>query len=362
MKTKQLKHPIALSEPEQAALLHPEEAWPDLSPAQGELCRAAAALSQAADGAQAALSQSYRELAEEAGGAGRGAEIDQSVQRIISSFKQINLSVIDTYQRTTAMEDELSARFRDMRKSRDRRWFLPNPPANGMIDLAEQQRNHFARGINLYKLLLVCFVGSFAGVVVETIWCLLRYGYLESRAGLIYGPFNLLYGVGAVALTVTLYRFRNRGRWLSFLGGMAVGSLVEYLCSWGQEALFGSRSWDYSAMPFNLNGRICLLYSCFWGILGVLWIKDIYPRMAKWILKLPNQAGRVFTWCLTLFLVFNAAMSLVTVWRWSERLEGAAPANSFWAAIDDRFPDERMERVYANMRFGKPSLPPEETQ
>ena len=93
--------------------------------------------------------------------------------------------------------------------------------------------------------MLVCFVGSFAGVVVESIWCILRHGYLESRAGLVYGPFNLLYGVGALTLTLALYRFRNRGRWLSFLGGMLVGSVVEYICSWGQELILGSRSWVY---------------------------------------------------------------------------------------------------------------------
>ena len=218
--------------------------------------------------------------------------------------------------------------------------------------LEEQQRNHFARGINLYKLLLVCFVGSFAGVVVEMLWCLVRNGYIESRAGLVYGPFNLLYGAGAVVLTLALYRYRNRGYLLSFLGGMIVGSVVEYVCSWGQEALFGSRSWDYSNIPFNLNGRICLLYSVFWGVLGVLWIKDIYPRMAKWILKIPNKAGKIMTWCLTIFLVINAVVTCVAVARWSQRVQGDAPAGSFWTFVDERFPDERMERIFANMEFG----------
>ena len=68
---------------------------------------------------------------------------------------------------------------------------------------------------------------------------------------------------------------------------------IEYLCSFFQEMLFGSTSWDYSNIPFNLNGRICLLYSVFWGILGILWIKEIYPRMAVWILKIPNKVGKI---------------------------------------------------------------------
>lgn len=303
--------------------------------------------------AEKELEKSYRTLAEEPKENGENAHLDQQIQKEIDSLKEVNNDLKQAHQRTMAMEDELTARFRDMQKSRDRKWYRLNPPANGTIDLEERQRKHFAQGINIYKLMLVCFVGSFAGVVVESIWCVLRHGYLESRAGLVYGPFNLLYGVGALTLTLALYRFRNRGRWLSFLGGMVVGSVVEYICSWGQELILGSRSWDYSRMPFNLNGRICLLYSCFWGILGVLWIKDIYPRMAKWILKLPNRFGKIATWCVAAFMVVNCVVSMVAVYRWSERVHEIPASGSFWEMVDERFPDERMERVYANMNFGK---------
>ena len=300
------------------------------------------------------LQEYYVRLAQEAKQSEKPSEaLDEEVRREIDTLKRASGNLNQALQATNKLEDELSARFFDMRTSRNRKWYLPNPPANGSIDLEEQQSHHFARGINLYKLLLVCFVGSFAGVVVEVLWCLVRNGYIESRAGLVYGPFNLLYGAGAVVLTLALYRYRNRGYLLSFLGGMIVGSVVEYVCSWGQEALFGSRSWDYSNIPFNLNGRICLLYSVVWGVLGVLWIKDLYPRMAKWILKIPNKAGKILTWCLTAFLVVNAVVTCVAVARWSQRVQGEPAASSFWSVVDERFPDERMERIFANMEFGQ---------
>ena len=125
---------------------------------------------------------------------------------------------------------------------------------------------------------------------------------------------------------------------------MIAGSVVEYICSWGQELIFGSRSWDYSHMSFNINGRICLLYSVFWGFPGMLWIKNIYPRMAKLILKIPNRIGKIVTWILVVFFVFHALMSCVSMYRWSQRLDGAAPFNAFWEFIDERFPNERMEK------------------
>lgn len=275
----------------------------------------------------------------------------ENAQRKAESLKRATSNISKALAQTYAVSDELNARCKDINKQRKKRRFLSAAPANASIDLHESSTKHFAKGLSIYKLLLICFIGSFAGVVIELLWCLITNGYLESRSGLVYGPFNLLYGAGAVVLTLCLYKFRNRGTWISFVGGIIVGSVVEYICSWGQEVLFGSRSWDYSHMPFNINGRICLLYSVFWGFLGVLWIKNLYPRLAKWILKIPNHAGKIITWLLTVFFVFNAFMSLVTVHRWSERVEGLEPSNAFEEILDERFPDERMEKIFANMEF-----------
>lgn len=278
-------------------------------------------------------------------------ECQGDVQGKADSLKRATSNITKALTQAYAVSDELNARWKDINKQKKKRRLHIAAPANAAIDLSESKTNHFAKGVNIYKLLLVCFVGSFVGVVIELIWCLVTHGYLESRSGLVYGPFNLLYGAGAVALTLCLYKFRNRGAWLSFAGGMIVGSVVEYICSFGQELIFGSRSWDYSGVPFNINGRICLLYSVFWGFLGVLWIKTIYPIMAKWILKLPNKAGKIITWVLLVFFVFNSVVTLISMTRWTQRMDGIEPATTFEEFIDERFPDERMEKVFANMVF-----------
>lgn len=262
-------------------------------------------------------------------------------------------SLLQSYQTVTALEDELKSRTHDTKRAVKRKLPVFNPPTNGAIDLEEERKDHFARGINIYKLLLLLAVGSFAGVIVEMLWCYLTRGYLESRRGLVYGPLNLLYGAGAVLLTLTLYRFRNRGYFWSFIGGFTVGSALEYLCSLFQELLLGSRSWDYSEMPFNINGRICLAYSIFWGVLGVLWIKDIYPRAAKLILRIPNKWGRIITVSIAVFLAFDAAVTAVALARWSMRIKGDPASNALAEFVDERFPDERMERIFANMEFGE---------
>ena len=260
-------------------------------------------------------------------------------------------------QKTNELIDEVETRLKETeqydKKKKKKLRILPPAPTNAQIDYREKQEAHFAQGITFYKLFWVFFIGCFAGVVLETLYCLIQRGHYESRVGLIYGPFNLVYGIGALCLTGALYRFRNRGRIFSFVGGFLVGSVVEYACSWFQETFFGSTSWDYSNMPFNLNGRICLLYSVFWGILGIFWIKDIYPRMAKWILKIPNKLGKPLTWALLVFMVFNSVMTLCTSLRWTARREGVPAGNAFEEYIDAHYPDERMQRIFANAEFSE---------
>ena len=278
-------------------------------------------------------------------------EEGEELQKRIDSYKRGTANLRKAYIQSLNVSDEYSTRWHDLKRSKRKRRFIPAAPANSTIDLSEERSGYFAKGKNIYKLLLICYAGSFVGVVIELIWCLLTRGYLESRAGLVYGPFNLLYGVGAMAITAFLYRFRNHSKWYAFIGSMLFASVLEYFCSWGMEFVLGSRAWDYSMVPFNINGRICLLYSVMWGFLGVLWIKDLYPRISALMLRIPNKAGKIITWVLTVFFVFNFVVSMIALYRWSQRVNGIEASNAFLEWIDVRFPNERMEGVYANMEF-----------
>ncbi|MEG1862174.1 MAG: putative ABC transporter permease [Oscillospiraceae bacterium] len=210
---------------------------------------------------------------------------------------------------------------------------------------------HFASGLNFYNLFWVFFIGSFLGVVVETIWIFFKNGYIESRVGLIYGLFNLVYGFGALAMMIGLYPLRKKSdRWL-MLGGVLIGTFVEYFSSWVEEMLFGSASWNYSNLPLNLNGRVNLLYSFFWGFLAIFWVKDIYPRISGWIKKIPNNIGKPLTWVLAAFMLFNIAMSLGAVKSWSRRVYGQPVDTQAEQWFEEKFPDKKMEKIFPSMQF-----------
>ncbi|MGL5677626.1 MAG: putative ABC transporter permease [Cellulosilyticaceae bacterium] len=225
---------------------------------------------------------------------------------------------------------------------------LPDAEA---LEKEEREQDHFAKGLNFYKLFCIFFIGCIVGVVVEVLWCLATRHYYESRVGLIYGPFNLVYGFGALAMAVGLYWMRHKRDFTIFWGGVVIGSVIEYICSWVQEIMFGSISWNYTSFPFNLDGRINLLYSFFWGILAIIWIKFIYPLMMKGILRIPNRVGKVLTWVLLVFMVFNTVMSALAVERWAMRREGKATDKPIWEYFDKHFPDEKMQDTFPNMIF-----------
>lgn len=258
------------------------------------------------------------------------------------------------HKSTSDISDEIKTRIKEAEtyeKESDKGRFFKPKPTNAMIDYAEDKTNHFARGNTFYKLFWIFFIGCFGGVIIEMIFCLITRGHLENRVGLIWGPFNLVYGLGALALSFFLYKYRNRSRFYSFAGGFIVGSIIEYLCSFFQELVFGSTSWDYSNMPFNLNGRICLLYSIFWGLLGILWIKYVYPRVATWILKIPNKVGKVLTYCLLVFMIVDSIASGIVVYRWHERTKGVVASSRLDEIIDTAYPDKTMEWLFPNLEF-----------
>ncbi|MBQ7931990.1 MAG: putative ABC transporter permease [Clostridia bacterium] len=210
----------------------------------------------------------------------------------------------------------------------------------------------FAQGLNLYKLFWIFAFGCFLGVVIETLWCIFRYHKLESRKGLVWGPFNLVYGFGALAMTLGLYPIRDCRDLLIFAAGSVIGGVFEYLCSVVQEKLTGTVSWDYRDFPLNLHGRINLLYCFFWGILALLWVKDLFPNMTSLIEKIPSSVGVPLTWLGILFFVIDSILSALVVYRMNARCSGSAKTSRYWKMIDSRYPDEKVKRIYPNMQFG----------
>ena len=212
-----------------------------------------------------------------------------------------------------------------------------------------QKLNVFAEGICLDKLIWVFLVSALLGDIIETLYCRALEGVWMSRSSVLYGPFSIVWGIGAVVLTLVLSRFAHKpDRYIFFVGAL-IGGVYEYGCSLFTELVFGYVFWDYSWMLFNIDGRTNLLYMGFWGILSVVWIKLIYPKMSNVIEKLPALQGKIITWILVVFMICNSLISAMAVIRYTQRKEGAKANTVVEEFLDANYEDTMIEKVWPNM-------------
>lgn len=207
----------------------------------------------------------------------------------------------------------------------------------------------FAKGVGFYKLLWVFVVACVLGFLIETVFALVNRGVLENRTGMVYGPFNQVYGFGAVLMVILLHPLaKKKDRWL-FLASALLGGVYEFACSWIQEFMFGTYSWNYTGNPTSIGGRTSLTLMLWWGVLGVVFIKGIYPWLSGLIERIPRRPGLVLTWIIALFLATDLAISGAAVGRWVGRQEEQPPQSTLDTFLDKRFPDETMELIYPSM-------------
>lgn len=221
-------------------------------------------------------------------------------------------------------------------------------PDTKKVEKTKKSETVFAYGCSFYKIFWLFLIGSFLGDITETIFCRVTAGVWMSRSSVVWGPFSIVWGLAIAVITILLYRYQNKPDRTIFLAGTLLGGAYEYVCSVFTEIVFGKVFWDYSEFRFNLGGRINLLYCFFWGIAAVVWLKICYPIMSGWIEKIPIKAGKILSWILIVFMCCNVLVSSMALIRSTQRKDDI-PAEYQWQKImDERFDDERMEKIYPN--------------
>ena len=196
------------------------------------------------------------------------------------------------------------------------------------------------------------FFGSITGFILEGLWRILLFGHWENHAATVWGPFCIVYGIGAAAMYLVSRLLADKSFFVQFLGYGAAGAAVEYISSYLQELAFGSRSWDYSDAPFNLNGRISLQMAAIWGLLGVAFAKFAFPLIEKARRQTKGRTARLLCVILSVYMAVNLCLTAASVFRWAERMDGKDPSNRTERFLDRYFGDERMVEIFNNMEFG----------
>ena len=202
----------------------------------------------------------------------------------------------------------------------------------------------------LTKIFWIFLIGSILGYGIEMIVGLVQNGHFVSRQGLLFGPFIQVYGVGLVAYYLVISNIRKKSYIKIFFITMLLGGIVEYLFSYLQETWFGTISWDYSNLLFNIHGRTSLLHCLYWGIGGVLFVRFILPLVRNLNEWCKNTNFRYITAFLVLFITFDIVMSGMAGSRQLERKNNIAANGYIDNFFDEYYPDEKLEQIYSNAK------------
>lgn len=203
-------------------------------------------------------------------------------------------------------------------------------------------------GKELVILFWLFIIGSFLGYIFEMLLTLFKKGYFESRNGLIYGPFIPVYGIGGIVYYLVLKNVKKDNIIEVFFVTMILGGITEYICSFVQEKAFGTISWDYSYLLFNINGRTSLRHCTYWGIAGVLYTMYIDPLIEKFQIYLDKKSVNIATSFILVFMIFDINISCLASVRQYARKSNIEPRNKVDLFLDAHYPDEVLDKIYAN--------------
>ena len=200
----------------------------------------------------------------------------------------------------------------------------------------------------LSKLFGIFIIASVCGYLIEFVWTLLTQGMLINHSAVVIGPFNFAYGICAVALTLFLQGFAEASPLKIFLISFMAGTILEYVMSWGMELVLGFTAWDYSHLFLNLNGRVCLLFSVFWGLLGVVWIKYLYPFIDSVLSRFDPHVFNNVMLGLVVFLLIDVLITVSAVARARAADQGVPPANAYERLLDATFDSDYLKNMFNN--------------
>lgn len=162
--------------------------------------------------------------------------------------------------------------------------------------------------IKFQNLAIYFFTCAFIGWILEMIYGFMVFGHFVDR-GFLYGPICPIYGYGAVAMILIIDAIQKKNVNVAgkFVIITIVFTLLEYLASLVLELIFHQRWWDYTNEILNINGRVCLIFSLMFGIIGLAFAEWIYKPSNKLINKIRQKMPTKFIWLIliALFIVLN---------------------------------------------------------
>lgn len=172
--------------------------------------------------------------------------------------------------------------------------------------------------LSLYNIIFYFAIYAFLGWCVEVAYAALNTGKFVNR-GFLNGPVCPIYGFGVVFIIALLTPIENN-IFMLFIGAIFITSFIEYITGFILEKVFHHRWWDYSDVPFNIRGYICLKFSLIWGIASIFVIKVVHAVVYDVVKFIPSLVGIMLIAIIIISFLIDFAAAVQTVLKLNVRL------------------------------------------
>jgi uncharacterized membrane protein len=156
-----------------------------------------------------------------------------------------------------------------------------------------------------YRNAFYFLIYAIIGWLMEVAYAAVNAGKFVNR-GFLNGPYCPIYGFGFLVVKFALGKFEDNILILA-LGSFLFMSLLEFFVGWILEKIFHNRWWDYSGLPFNIGGYVCLKFSLAWTFCCLFVLKIFHPFVATVVGLIPGIVG------FTVLVVAGVAMVVDSV-------------------------------------------------
>lgn len=192
----------------------------------------------------------------------------------------------------------------------------------------------------MYYLILYFFVYGFLGWCTEVAFAACKERKFVNR-GFLNGPICPIYGIG-VGIVVQFLTPYKENLVLLYIASVVMVTALEWVTGFILEKIFHNKWWDYSKMPLNLNGYVCLLFSLIWGVACVLIVDFIHPLIHKVLSWIPFPVGMTLIVVLSIVMFVDLYVTASTILKMNKNLEKMKEI----AADLHRISDELGESIY----------------
>lgn len=197
--------------------------------------------------------------------------------------------------------------------------------------------------MSIYYSILYFFVYGFLGWCTEVIFAAFKQHRFVNR-GFLNGPICPIYGVGVTLVIACLEVFQS-SLLLLYISSVILVTVLEGVTGWAMDKLFHNKWWDYSKLPFNIGGYVCLLFSLIWGVACVFIVYFVHPLIHQVLSLIPHTAGFALIAILGIALLSDIIVTTSAIVKFNQYLERLKHITDELHAISNQIGAELYQNV-----------------